>query len=401
MKTTLPEPAFVDRPSGRMAGPSRPARVLHCIVALGGGGAERQLRNYVLHSTSPLLDQAVFAWRDGDFADELRERVPVFLEPSIRSRPWRAMSGLVGVLKRWRPDLIQTWSPQFDALAPILAWGRGPRVIGSERNSRHVYENPSIYGRKWYTRLRPHALRRGVVAVCANSPGGARYVREGLSVTAPTFTVLNGLDLAEIRERATATRASLGLPDPTSDPVIVAVSRLAPVKRIDLILDALALLRGRGLAPHLLVCGGGGEGDALSLRADSLGLCDRVSFLGPRRDAVSIIKAADVFCTASEGEGLPNAALEAMACGVPVVASDIEPHRDLLGGSGAGRLFTSGSAESLALALETVLKSPSDRREMARAGLAASAEYGISAMCDRLDAIYLEIAGLASKADGP
>ena len=252
-----------------------------------------------------------------------------------------------------------------------------------------------------FTKLEPYTAADGTA-----SCGRSRSVTGELSLFAPTHhrelgicwttlkckcpvhTVPNGLDLDTIDATIPASRDSLGLPAGTTDPVILTASRLTTVKRVDLILSALAILRGRGHYPHLLICGSGLELQPLRAMATNFGLDNRVQFLGQRRDVLALMKAADLFCTASQGEGLPNSTLEAMACGLPILASDIIPHRDLLEPAQAGRLFSSESAESLANEMEDLLVSADLRRGLGMRGRAYSSKFAISRMCDQLNDLY-------------
>src|SRR5262249_14078773 len=144
---------------------------------------------------------------------------------------------------------------------------------------------------------------------------------------------------------------------PTGVPVIIMVSRLVPIKRLEVILEAVAELGEHGKGCCLLFCGAGPSLEALQQTSAQLGLEKRAFFLGHRTDRINLMKAADIFCTASDVEGMPNAVLEAMTCGLPIIASDIPAHREVLEPGAAGLLFSSGSASELAQCLAKALDS--------------------------------------------
>ena len=133
-------------------------------------------------------------------------------------------------------------------------------------------------------------------------------------------------------------------------PLLAIASRLHPSKGIDVALRALPLLPGAQLA----VMGEGPEREALASLAGGLGCGDRVHFLGYRRDLAAIVAAADLMLVPSRAEGFGLAALEAMAQGVPVVASDVGALPEVVGEGGV--LFRSGDAQDLARAVQAALR---------------------------------------------
>lgn len=372
-----------------------PVRVLHCVFELGGGGAERQLRNYLVEGSVPDLRHGVFAWMDGEFGSELRDRgIPVFVRPRSKSRPWTAVTGLAGVIQTWRPDLIQAWSSQFDVLGGLLGRLTGTMVVGNERNSRFAYESTAALGRHWATAPRPWVFRHCVSCVVANSEAGARYLRDDLRLPVPVHVIPNGLDLEALTTVPPVEPDALGLPG--RGPLVFSGSRLVPHKRVDLIVTAVGLLRDRGVDCRVVVCGSGthaGELEAMTVR---LGLDDRVRFLGHRRDAVAVMKRSNIFCTASQGEGMPNAVLEAMACGLPVVASNIPEHRDLLEGPRAGLLVARESAEAMAEGLRSLIESPSLCDDLGSRARDTVSQYSVGRMCANFNSLYRDLSGASS-----
>lgn len=125
----------------------------------------------------------------------------------------------------------------------------------------------------------------------------------------------NPIDVDEI-DRLAAAPATL-----PGSPALLAVGRLCPQKGFDLLLPALATLRASSPGAHLTVVGTGPDEAALREQAARLGLADRVTFHGFVENPYPLMRAADVFVLSSRYEGFPNAALEALACGTPVVAA--------------------------------------------------------------------------------
>src|SRR5262249_32468661 len=136
--------------------------------------------------------------------------------------------------------------------------------------------------------------------------------------------------------------------------------------------------------------GDGPEEQAIRQRVADLGLSERVSLLGVRRDVPQLLAAADVFVLASEREGLPIAALEAMAAGKPVVATAVGDLPRLVQDGRTGRIVPPGHANALADALQEVLSAPADAVKMGLRGRTIVArDYGLDSMIARHEAIYL------------
>jgi glycosyltransferase involved in cell wall biosynthesis len=166
----------------------------------------------------------------------------------------------------------------------------------------------------------------------------------------------NGVDLQmfQPKDRATA-RAALGLDGPT----LVSVGLLIERKGHALVIEALANLPGY----RLVIVGEGPDRPALEQLAARLGVADRVRFLGrvAHERLADIYTAADALVLASSREGWPNVLLEAMACGTPVVASNIWGNPEVVARPEAGVLMPERSAESVAASVQALFRTPPDR----------------------------------------
>ncbi|MFV0525350.1 MAG: glycosyltransferase family 4 protein [Acidimicrobiales bacterium] len=151
-------------------------------------------------------------------------------------------------------------------------------------------------------------------------------------------------------------------------PVIMLVGRLSPEKGVEVLLDALARLTAAGRDLELRIVGDGPDRAGLEKRVSELGLGDRVGFLGelPPAEVSERLADADVFCLPSFAEGLPVAIMEAMARGVPVVASSIAGIPELVVDGVTGALTPAGSVDGLVVALQRLLTDDQTRLAMAR-----------------------------------
>ena len=219
-------------------------------------------------------------------------------------------------------------------------------------------------------------MRIGDVPVVINLPGepNARYsadLQEADALIADGWAaehlpaslgrtverVQKGVDAEQFRPDGPNERKRLGL---RGKPVIVAIARLVPLKNLRLLLDAAALVRRRVPGLHVAIVGDGPEAATLRNRAAALGLLDCVTFAGyvPQSDTPTWYRTGDVFALSSDFDNSPNAVLEAMACGLPVVATDVGGVREFVEPGSGGLIVPRGDAAAFARALETYLVSP-------------------------------------------
>jgi glycosyltransferase involved in cell wall biosynthesis len=174
------------------------------------------------------------------------------------------------------------------------------------------------------------------------------------------------------------------------------VARLVPGKGIDVLLGALARINGGGVAVEADVVGDGPDRERLAGRIRELGLDGRVRLHGPapQERVRELLADATVFCLPSFSEGVPVVLMEAMASGVPVVATRITGVPELVEEERSGVLVPPGRADLLADALERVLRAePAEREEMGAAGRArVEAEFNTARSAERM----LELLGYAT-----
>jgi glycosyltransferase involved in cell wall biosynthesis len=175
------------------------------------------------------------------------------------------------------------------------------------------------------------------------------------------------------------------------------VGRLNPVKDLGTMLDAFATLSADGsLRTRLYLVGDGPERAMLEARRDALGLGERATFLGARSDISEVLMAADAFVMSSKSEGLPMALLEAMAVGVPCIATAVGGIPDLLGGD-KGLLVPAQNARALADAMAAIARSPELRQRLVtHAAANLVRHYALDTIANR----YLELLGLPRTASG-
>jgi glycosyltransferase involved in cell wall biosynthesis len=214
------------------------------------------------------------------------------------------------------------------------------------------------------TQIAEFALPRRMIQLAARSAAHLITVCQDLKdrlvelgVDAHRITVLrNGVDLDTFRPRdRQALRAKYGV----AGPVLLSVGHLIPRKAHDIVIEAAAQLPGT----TLLIAGEGPERDALVRLTERLGVADRIRFLGQvaPTEIAQVFCAADVLVLASSREGWANVLLEAMACGTPVVASDVNGTPEVVTEPAAGLLVRERTGAAFAAAIKQLLDRPLDR----------------------------------------
>ena len=152
--------------------------------------------------------------------------------------------------------------------------------------------------------------------------------------------------------------------------------------------DHKTLLRALASVPdaHLLLVGDGPLRRELERMAHGLGISERVSFLGWREDVAAVLKASDIYVHSTHSDGFGIAACEAMAAGLPVLASDVPGLREVV--AGAGILFPARDEKALAQHLSALIRSPELRSEMGRRSLQRAREFSIDKTVDRCIRLY-------------
>jgi len=222
-------------------------------------------------------------------------------------------------------------------------------------------------------------MSRHADAVCANAEAVRRLcIEEEGSAPERTFVVRNGLDLS--RFDALAAQPLQG-PLPSGRPLVVSVANLWPVKGHRTLIEAIAAVHAQRRDVRFALVGDGPERAWLEQRIAALGLGEAVTLLGTRYDVPAILARADVACLPSLAEGLPNAVMEAMAAGLPVVATPVGGTPELVIPGETGLLAPPAEPGAFADALLEVLADRDAARRMgARGRRLIARDYSLDAL---------------------
>ncbi|UKK85252.1 glycosyltransferase [Sphingopyxis sp. BSN-002] len=369
-------------------------RVLHVITGLDTGGAERSLFNLLQSGLRHRFDNHVVSLSGpGHYGPLLRD-----LGISVHALGMREGTGPVGALSRLRmlvreiaPGIVQGWMYHGNLAASAAAWGQSPKPAVSW-NIRQSLDAIGLEkrGTRWtINALKP--LSRAPRAIIYNSYRACeQHEAHGYS-GARSLVIPNGFDTQKWwpdPARRAEWREKLGL---TADEVALGyIGRFHPMKDIPTFLDACD--RALGVNPDLRVVMVGEALDGNNPEiVDAIAPEKRARFrlLGRRPDVETILPAFDLFCLASSrNEGFPNVLGEAMASGLPCVATDVGDSARLM--NGLGRVVPPGDAAQMAEAIGEIaamdLARRSEMGEAARDRIVAT--YGLDATVEAYAGLY-------------
>ena len=307
---------------------------------------------------------------------ETRWKVP---KPQWWGPMARSAVGLQAMLREVRPDVVHFNYPKWEA-AYFLGLRRlnGYRLVLTAHGPNDV---PAVYPLS--RAVLPHLLERSD-AVVAVSDEMAERVRAASGGRAEALVIPNGVDTAFWSPGPPGRPAGRPPGAPGGGPTVVSVGWLKPVKGHDVLVEAFARVRAAVPGARLVLVGRGPGRPDLEGRARALGIGEAVEFAGvlDREGVRERLRAADVFALPSRSEGLPLALLEAMAAGVPAVATAVGGIPQAVGDPPAALLVPPEDPAALADALVALLRDPARRRAMSADGVARARDFGIDRMVD-------------------
>jgi len=379
--------------------PADRIRVAHVITRMIVGGAQETVL-----LAAALADRARFdpiivtgpqTGAEGSLHAEVRRRgvelviVPELVREVSPVNDLRAVPALTRLFRSRGIDVVHTNSSKAGIVGRVAARRAGvPNVVHTVHGWPFHDRQRAVVSAAWTAlERRTASLARHLVVV--SETDRAKGLAAGIGRPEQYVTVRSGLELeaydvdAATRRRV---RAELGLPDTAV--VVGAINRLSPQKDPITLVRALApVLRARPDARLLLVGDGPLRGDVEEAVRTS-GVPDQVVLPGLRTDVPALLGAMDAFVLASQWEGLPRTLIQAMAAGLPVVATDADGIRDVVVDGTTGLLVPRGDAGALGRAVAALLDDSAGAAERAAAAAARLPEFDARVMVRRLEALY-------------
>lgn len=363
---------------------------------LGPGGSERFLRNLLLGLDTERYCVDLVQLSEPPEALDPASRLPPLDCVRFEYRPVDAVYGARG-LAVWRElrrrmlagcyDIVQSQHEKSDLINALLPRGPADAVRISNRRDTGFQKSPRL--RFAFRHLNPR-----FDWLIGPSQAVLDEVREREGTGGAKLRCLpNGVDTARF--------APLHAPDrllhrlhaglPPQGFLVGCAARLVPVKRHADLLEAFALIADTLPQLHLVLIGDGPLRAELGAQASLAGIADRVHFLGERKDIQTVLPLLDAFALASGTEGMSNALLEAMACGLPTVATAVGGNPEVVETDVTGLLVPPRTPDALAYALHTLASDPQRARTMGGLGRArVERRFSLRALIDGFDALYRE-----------
>jgi glycosyltransferase involved in cell wall biosynthesis len=357
-----------------------PFRVAFLIANLAQAGAEKQLvyMAKALHSAGAIV--RVYVLESGNFLYErlLRETgITVECFGQVPFPPIRVIH-ITSKLARFRPHIVQSIPAFMNLYSGLAARWIGAFGIGGLRSD--LERSRRMYGRltRW--------LLTANHAIVANSAKCSQELKQSRILSQDRVYVLpNVIDTAQFPVAPAGTGSS-------SNRTVLYLGRLISIKRVDIFLRSLAIISHQMPSVRGIVAGDGPERAALERLAASLGLTECVTFVGHQGDVASLFRNTACLVLCSDAEGFPNVALEAMAAGVPIIATPAGDLANIIEHGKTGFIVDFGDAEAISMAAARLIASPEMRLAMGKAARERVLRlYSLDALKHRLLAIYADV----------
>lgn len=392
MSAAVLESKKVNRKAHPSDHPIRRTRVLHLINSFEIGGTERQAVELLKRLNSKRYDIKLAALRNrGPFYQEIEERFPIVPEFPLTSfynfNATRQLARLRALMMRERIDILHAHDFYAGMIGAVAARLAGVRVVACQRHlklsDRLVHE--------WGTRL----IHRLAYRILVNSEAIRDHILSRDDAHASKIVVIkNGISsLADSAEAHNLHgRLCCELEIDEGSKLVGMVARLQPVKGHKFFLEAARQVISKEPRAQFVLVGDGPLKSEIEDQAARLGIKERVHLLGDRTDVARLVASFDLLALASLHEGLPNAVMEAMATGVPVVATAVGGAKELIRDGETGYLVAPADADALAARITFALANEADRMRVAASGSKfINAEFGVERMVASVEKLYDEM----------
>jgi glycosyltransferase involved in cell wall biosynthesis len=364
---------------------TRPTGRIHVLEVIGNaivGGMETYVERLVEHLPPERFAITALCPFESPFTERLRARdIEVLVTPMPDDPPWSSIQMTCAMIKAGAIDVLHAHLPNAHALAGIAGRLTGKPVLATLHGHRIAVQDLEIH-RNAGTHLS---------VVCRQS----YFHALGLGVSAGQLSCNpNGVDTEAFQPRprpAHSLRAALGIP--AASHVVGFLGRLSPEKGPEVFLRAALLAHARLPDAHFVLVGDGPLAPMLEESIAGLKLEGRVHLAGLRRDVSAVLNDMDVLVSSSHSEAMPLAVMEAMASGLPVVATRVGGVPDMIAQGESGWLVAPNDFDEIAARVVQILATPGELERMGRAARARAVDK--MALSDTVERMAQLLARLA------
>jgi len=380
--------------------------VLHVITRLEAGGAPNTLlllleglsaRGIAVELATGLTEPPA-----EDLLDQARELgFPIHVIPSLRRdlhplHDLAALFSLWRLMRRIRPVLVHAHTSKGGFMGRLAALLAGVKIRLYTPHGTVLTGYFGSTAEKIFAWLERLSARWTTRIIGLNRLESEAYLAAGIGRAHQHRQIENGIELERFsplpEDLRRQRRHEEGIGD--DEVVMITVGRLVPVKDQLTLIAALGQLAEDLPAWRLMIVGEGPERSALEERTRSLGLTDRIAFLGQREDVPGLLGLSDLFVLTSVNEGFGLVLVEAMAGALPVIATAVGGIPEVVIEAETGLLVPAGDPPALARALERLLIDPDLRQRLGTRGREIARErYGVDRMVEKTIALYEEVLG--------
>jgi len=365
-------------------------RIMHIFSTFDVGGLESVVANLINHMSADMFSHSicVFSKRTGAVEKIKNKNINIFIvRKNFRNDP-TLIFRLAGLLKRQKPDIVRTYN--WGAIEGVVASKLGgvKRIVHSE----HGFDLAEVLKQK----KRRIFARKLILKRCDKIIAVSKFLQKWLVETVgvdnnKVIYLPNGCDVKKyFPGRDGAKRRELDIQD--NEIVIGTVGSLKELKDQESLIKAFASLTKSYADLKLLLVGDGPKRKDLEDFARELKISDKVIFAGNIIDTADIYRAMDIFVLPSLSENLPNTLLEAMASGLPVVATDVGDVRYILDGENGGIIVQPKDVEGIAKGIEYYLNNKQAAKDKGNFARRRVEEFfSLDKMVNAYESLYLAI----------
>lgn len=336
----------------------KPISILHVVISLDTGGLERFVLDLIEANKNVFNQFVVCLERAGELSKTCKaEVISMNMPPGLHLR---AAWDIAKIVRDKKVDIIHTHNEKaqlYGGIAGLLA--RVPVV-----HTKHGKNETGFFSVLRNSLM--SRLCRNVITVSRDA--AVQCINDENIPIHKVATILNGINTNTFSRFTSQMEARIKLGIELNVPVIGIVARLAPVKDHATLMVSCRQLKDKGAQFRLLVVGDGPLRGELENLASSLGIHDRVNFLGVRTDIPSLMQSMDLFVLSSTSEGISLTLVEAMACELPVVATEVGGNPEVIVEGETGFLVPPQNSELMAERISQLLENPQLRQQLGKNG---------------------------------